>query len=219
MTGQRRPALILASASPRRRELLERFWNPEHLSILVPDFDEKTAADLLTLPSAHELARILPAGKMAALKKQYPLPDPAVAIAADTMVVLDDHILGKPADPADAARMLRLLSGRQHEVLTGVCLSACCQGRWLDLQTVESTAVRFAALTEEQIQWYVSTGEPMDKAGAYGIQGCGAALIETISGCYYNVMGLPVHRLMVMLQQAADHFSSYSVFGHLLPWC
>lgn len=226
------PPLILASASPRRRELLERFWSGDSLTVLVPDFNESilTAAYLNSLggqeqqagcgvrPAAHELARLLPAGKLTALKNQFILPDPMIAITADTTVVLDDQVMGKPADQADAARMLRRLSGRTHEVLTGISLLARCQGEDLELQAVETTAVRFTEMTEAQIRWYIATGEPMDKAGAYGIQGYGAALVESIDGCYYNVMGLPVHRLMVMFQEVADHFNSFPMFRHLLPW-
>ena len=115
--------------------------------------------------------------------------------------------------------MLGRLSGRTHEVRT--CLSLLFvhdQAEPLMLQAVETTCVRFAPLDEQMIRWYVSTGEPLDKAGAYGIQGHGAALIERIDGCYYNVMGLPVFRLMDLLRQMAGRFTSTPGLSDLLPW-
>src|SRR5690606_19296467 len=116
---------------------------------------------------------------------------------ADTIVVVDGEILGKPADRAEAEAMLRRLSGRAHQVLTGVALVRDGE----ELVAHEETVVRFAPLSREQIQWYLDTGEPMDKAGAYGIQGRAAALIPSISGDYYNVVGLPLHRTVQMLTQ------------------
>lgn len=208
--------LILASGSPRRRELLERFVGPGHLQIMVPDYDENAAGKSYANP--RELVCLLAAGKLGALHDQFQLPADYIALAADTLVVLDEQAMGKPADSADAIRMLRLLSGRTHQVITGISLDACCAGKTFSLQAAEVTDVRFARLTEAQIQWYAATGEPLDKAGAYGIQGFGAALVRQIDGCYYNVMGLPVNRLMDMLQTAADHFSSNKSFAHLLPW-
>ena len=208
--------LILASRSPRRRELLERFIGSGRLQIMVPDYDESAVSQGNTNP--RELVCLLASGKLDALHNQFQLPDTYAALAADTMVVLDDQALGKPIDLADAVRMLRLLSGKTHQVITGISLDTCCEGKTFSLQTAEVTDVRFARLDEQQIEWYASTGEPFDKAGAYGIQGFGAALVRQIDGCYYNVMGLPVNRLMDMLQTAADHFSSNTSFAHLLPW-
>jgi len=223
--------LILASGSPRRLELLKRFWNCDDLIVMVPEFDEDAAAaryqktggraagDVsLANQAATGQAESLSAGKLQALGQQFQLPENYIALAADTIVVLDSQILGKPVDKAAAVRMLRLLSGRTHQVTTGVCLNLRWQGKSVRLQGSEVTEVRFAELTGPQIEWYAGTGEPLDKAGAYGIQGYGAALIERIDGCYYNVMGLPVHRLMVLLQQAVDRFSSYPELVHLLPW-
>jgi septum formation protein len=112
----------------------------------------------------------------------------AIVIAADTTVVVGGEALGKPVNAADASRMLRLLSGRGHDVLTGVCL--CLDGR--TLVYVERTVVRVARLSEEDIAWYVATGEPHDKAGAYAIQGLGSRFIEAIEGSYSNVVGLPI---------------------------
>ena len=228
MLTSERPPLILASGSPRRRELLERFWGHDGIRILVPEFDEYALmsthgrgkqGSFLTPADTRALAVQLASGKLQAMRSQFELPEIFAALAADTLVVLDDQIMGKPADAADAARMLMLLSGRTHQVMTGLSLELSCEGRSLSLQATEVTNVRFARLTEEQVGWYTATGEPLDKAGAYGIQGFGAALVRQIDGCYYNVMGLPVNRLMVMLQQAADHFSSYPNFTQLLPWC
>jgi len=226
-----KPLFILASASPRRRELLERCLGADKLTIWVPEFDEATASAACLIPGdgnatdgdrkpdVQELARCLPAGKLAALNRQFPLPETCLSLAADTFVVVDNLVLGKPEDIRDAMRMLRLLSGRTHQVITGLCLSAQDRGKKLELRATETTEVRFTHLTDEQILWYAKTGEPLDKAGAYGIQGYGAVLVESVHGCYYNVMGLPVNRLMVLLQQAAVHFCSNPFFRQLLPWC
>lgn len=209
--------VILASASPRRRELLARFWGTDRFAVLAPDYDESRVPPAISA-DARALADYLPAGKIRALQEQYLLPDRYCALAADTLVVLDRQILGKPADGADAARQLRCLSGRTHQVLTGICLAIHDRGQTCLLQAVEETAVRFAVLDEAMINWYVATGEPLDKAGAYGIQGHGAALVERIDGCYYNVMGLPVFRLMGLLREAADRFISIPGLSDLLPW-
>ncbi len=219
MQNSERPPLILASGSPRRRELMERFWGIGGIQVMPPVYDESAIMvdDALRL-DVRTMASKLAAGKMAALHSQFDLPQNFAAFSADTLVALDDVVMGKPSDQADAIRMLRLLSGRTHQVISGICLDACCQGKLFSQQATEITNVRFARLTDEQIDWYAATGEPLDKAGAYGIQGFGAALVRQIDGCYYNVMGLPVNRLMVMLQQAANHFSSTSVFNQLLPW-
>ncbi|MEA4888205.1 MAG: Maf family protein [Clostridiaceae bacterium] len=209
--------LILASASPRRRALLERFWGADRFTIAVPRFDENQApASIQADPMA--LARFLPAGKIDALREQMNLPDICCVVAADTMVVHNGMILGKPVDEAHAAGLLRQLSGDTHEVLTGLCLAVIHDGQVSRLQAVEQTTVHFTQLDEKMIQWYLSTGEPMDKAGAYGIQGYGAAWIERIDGCYYNVMGLPVFRLMDLLRQAAERFSSIPGLSDLVPW-
>ncbi len=230
-TKMQAPALILASGSPRRQELLERFWGKVHPQVLIPEFDERdiiekydqnTGPDFCGLNSrpgdSHELSQILSSGKLLALEQQFVLPDSYAAIAADTLVVLDEHILGKPADSEDAVRMLKLLSGQPHVVMTSICLAVRHGSERKMFQATEQTIVRFAPLTAEQIDWYIGTGEPLDKAGAYGIQGFGAALVEGIEGCYYNVMGLPVHRLMALLQTAAKHFSSFPELSELLPW-
>jgi septum formation protein len=126
------------------------------------------------------------------------LPGPSTVVGGDTIVVLDGRILGKPADKKEANSMLCRLQGRTHTVLTGLCVLDSETGRYLS--DFESTEVTFAPMTEEEIDGYIATGEPMDKAGAYGIQGPCAVYISGISGCYYNVVGLPLHKLATMLK-------------------
>ena len=181
--------LILASQSPRRQELLGLIT--PNFSVCPADIDEGLCpgADL-----AEEVAR-LAAGKARAVAALHPQ---AAVIGSDTLVVLDGQALGKPADEQDACRMLRLLSGRTHEVMTGLALYVPGQGMLTDTVV---TRVRFADLSDEEIASYVASGEPMDKAGAYGIQGTGARFIQGIEGDYYSVMGLPVRRLYERMRQ------------------
>jgi septum formation protein len=173
---------ILASASPRRRELLALAGldfivrAPDTEEILGPGWD------------AAEAARSLAAQKAGAVAARYPGD---CVIAADTVVETGGALLGKPRDEADAARMLRLLSGREHRVVTGVCLRLGAAARVFS----QETRVRFYPLNDAEIAAYIRTGEPMDKAGAYGIQGRGALLVESIAGDYCNVVGLPLARL------------------------
>ena len=179
--------IILASQSPRRRELLERMGLP--FRIITPDIDEHMEREL----PPGELVAAISAEKAGAVAAQA--GPGAVVIAADTVVALDGAVLGKPAGEADAARMLSALAGRTHHVYTGLTVL-----RGERVRTVsEETAVTFRPLTEREITAYVRTGEPLDKAGAYGIQGYGALLVEGIQGDYYNVMGLPVCRLGLLL--------------------
>ena len=181
--------LILASQSPRRQELLRRI-GVEHFTVLPTDSDESWDPGW----SPEELVGRLSARKAAAAAAQAG-PE-AIVLAADTMVFLDDKRLGKPADEAEAFEMLSALSGREHTVWTGVTVR---RGDRADTRS-EATAVRFRTLTAEEIRAYIATGEPMDKAGAYGIQERGALLVEGIRGDYFNVMGLPVLRLARMLR-------------------
>ena len=181
--------LILASQSPRRRALLRQI-GVDDFTVLATDSDESYDPRW----SPEELVGRLSARKAAAAAAQAG-PD-AIVIAADTMVFLDHERLGKPADGDDAFRMLSDLSGREHTVRTGVTVRRGDLSR----TEVEATAVRFRPLTAEEIRRYIATGEPMDKAGAYGIQGLGALLVEGIRGDYFNVMGLPVLRLARMLR-------------------
>ena len=180
--------IILASQSPRRKELLERMGIRDFETIS-PNVDESAFRGL----PPEELVRRLSAEKAAAVAGKA--GEDAIVIAADTVVALEGAVLGKPADELDAFKMLSALSGVRHQVYTGVTV---CRGG--EKQTAhEVTDVTFRELSEEEIEHYIATGEPMDKAGAYGIQGYGALLIQGISGDYYNVMGLPVCRLGGML--------------------
>ena len=188
--NENRMDIILASKSPRRRALLEQM-GVRDFRILTPDIDEHMDRDL---PPA-ELVRQISLEKAQAVAAQA---DPnTVVIAADTVVALDGVVLGKPAGKEEAFRMLSLLSGNRHQVYTGLTV---LRGEQVFSQW-EETAVTFRSLTAEEIEAYIATGEPMDKAGAYGIQGYGALFIQGISGDYYNVMGLPVCRLGQILGQ------------------
>lgn len=243
-------ALILASASPRRRELLERFWGSAGFQVIEPVFDENEAirswlqrsrghnSRLIQLESSHleseqaaldaattknapdeygYLAEHLAAGKA---QHTGDLPQPCLVIAADTLVLSDRGILGKPENEAQAETMLNELSGTWHQVITGLALFAVANGQSRLWTAHERTQVRFGHITPAQIRWYIQTGEPLDKAGAYGIQGCGSVFIETINGCYYNVMGLPVNRLMTLLQHAAITSSecTFDFISGFIPW-
>ena len=180
--------LILASRSPRRRELLERM-GLRQFRIVVSDADETVEEGISPAEMVEELSR----RKALAVAEQ--VGQDALIIAADTVVALDGEVLGKPVDEADAFRMLTALSGRRHQVYSGVTVvrgGEVCTGH-------EVTDVTFRAMDSGEIRRYIRTGEPMDKAGAYGIQGYGALFVEGIAGDYYNVMGLPVCRLGGML--------------------
>ena len=178
--------VILASSSPRRLQLLQQIGI--EAEVRPAAFDE-----LSTGKMADEVVLANAVGKCQAVCAAC--GDKVPVIAADTVVVLDGKILGKPKDAADAVRMLTELSGRTHKVLTGVAVSF--QGR--QLAEVCETEVIFRTLTAAEIADYVATGEPLDKAGAYGIQGRGAVFVEKINGCYNNVVGLPLTRLHLML--------------------
>ena len=180
--------LILASKSPRRRALLEQM-GVRSFRVVTPDIDEHMDRDL---PPA-ELVRQISEEKARAVAAQVG-PD-AIVIAADTVVALDGAVLGKPADQEEAFRMLSILSGCRHQVYTGLTV---LRGERV-YSVWEETAVTFRSLTGEEIEAYIDTGEPMDKAGAYGIQGLGALFVESIRGDYCNVMGLPLFLLGRML--------------------
>ena len=181
--------IILASGSPRRRELMGLFTGFE--TVVCPAHGEERQHPELTPEGlVCELSR----AKATELAGKYPED---TVLGADTVVVCGGEVLGKPKNEADAARMLRLLSGREHEVLTGVTLVS---GDTV-MSVCETTRVYFRSLTDGEIAAYVATGEPMDKAGAYGIQGLAALFIGRIEGDYYNVMGLPVCRVGEMLKK------------------
>ncbi len=192
------PRLVLASQSPRRRELLAQLGVPHE--VLPANTDESVRAGeparAYVLRVAREKARAVPG---------------ELVLAADTAVVLRGEVLGKPRDAADARRMLAALSGSAHEVLTGVCVrrSVGAGGAGtLELDAVVATAVRFAPLDAAAIDWYVGTGEPLDKAGAYAIQGAGGAFVVGVEGSVSNVVGLPLAETAELLRRA----------GHPLPW-
>lgn len=174
--------IILASSSPRRRELMATAGL--EFEIIVKDVDE----------SIPDGTAPIDAAKMTAKKKALAVAaehSDCVVIGADTIVVADKKILGKPADKADACAMLKMLSGIEHEVITGVCI--VCGDKTENFASVSK--VKFYELTDEEIEAYVATNEPMDKAGAYGIQGRGCTLVEKIEGDYFNIVGLPVAEL------------------------
>ena len=181
--------VILASQSPRRKELLGLFHIP--FTVRVADIDETMDP---TLSPYDEVARVSLA-KAQAIQRQ----EEDVVIAADTIVVCNGQVLGKPKNEADARRMLRLLSGRDHQVMTGMSVLRGNQ----QIVCTEVTDIHFRPLSDREIDRYIATKEPMDKAGSYGIQGGAALFAEKIVGDYYNVMGLPVCRLSQILKKLA----------------
>jgi septum formation protein len=201
--------LILASGSPRRRELLLQAGFV--FEVEAADVDESLlpgeAADVYVKRLAEEKARaVLARTPVSEARPGAPgsSPMPLVVLGADTTVVCDGEILAKPEDAADALRMLRKLSGRTHEVLTGVAVAS----RAGVVSAVETTLVTFSAIPEAELDFYCATREPMDKAGAYGIQGYAARWIPRIDGDYFNVMGLPIARVVGLIEEAGCHSRS-----------
>lgn len=184
------PTFVLASRSPRRRELLERI-GVHNFQIEDAGIDETAVS--CGCRSCEQTVTVLAEAKARAVAARY--PDAAV-IGSDTAVTVDGQILGKPAGRDAAHDMLRLLSGREHQVMSGVCV--CFSGQ--AICECETTTVRFRTLTDREIDAYITAEPPFDKAGAYGIQGLAALFIERINGDYYNVMGLPLFRLGTMLE-------------------
>jgi septum formation protein len=180
--------IVLASASPRRFELLRSLGL--EVEVVVSDYDEPELPGVIPIEVARSHAR----EKL----ERTPFPG-AVVVAADTVVDVDGIALGKPRDAREAAAMLRRLSGREHVVHTAF---ACALPSGQTLEEVSSTRVRFYALDDAEIHEYVSTGEPMDKAGAYGIQGRAASLVESIDGDFYTVMGFPLARFVRALRRS-----------------
>jgi septum formation protein len=181
------PRLTLASASPRRRELLAALGFA--LEVRPARADETPHPGEAAGPYARRVAR-----------EKARAVDGAVVVAADTTVVVDGEILGKPRDAADAARMLRRLSGRAHQVMTAVCVRR--PAIRLELDLVASTDVEVAELPEAAIAWYVATGEPLDKAGAYAVQGRFGAFVRAVHGSITNVIGLPLDETLALLSRA-----------------
>ena len=185
--------LILASNSPRRKELLAGLGVPFEVRVL-QDIDEHYPENL----PVNEVARYIAKEKADAYRRIVAADE--LIITADTVVIVGDEILGKPVDEADAVRMLKLLSGRTHQVTTGVCLLTAEKERCFDV----TTDVTFKTLTDEEIHYYVNRYRPFDKAGAYGIQEwIGYIGVTGLSGSYYNVMGLPVQRIY---QELTKHY-------------
>ena len=185
--------LILASNSPRRKELLAGLGVPFEVRVL-QDIDEHYPENL----PVNEVARYIAKEKADAYRRIVAVDE--LIITADTVVIVGDEILGKPMDEADAVRMLRLLSGRTHQVTTGVCLLTAEKERCFDV----TTDVTFKTLTDEEIHYYVNRYRPFDKAGAYGIQEwIGYIGVTGLNGSYYNVMGLPVQRIY---QELTKHY-------------
>jgi septum formation protein len=180
--------LVLASTSPRRRELLESLG--VRFEVFAPDVDEHRHPNEEPYDYVSRLARA---------KAESAVASDAVVVAADTIVVIDGHILGKPGHPEEAKNMLRRLGGVTHEVLTGVAVA-----RMTDIvqvvTAVESTLVKFLPLTDEEIVDYVATGEPMDKAGSYALGGLGAIFVEAVHGSPSSVIGLPLHTTARLLR-------------------
>ena len=186
MSEQSKRPLILASGSPRRRELLARMGYT--FEICTPDVDEHVAGH------ARDIVHTLAGRKARAAAAHY---EDGVIIASDTLVSLDGVPLGKPADEREAHEMLAALSGREHEVFTGVCVMDAKTGQ-SETRTVR-TGVTFRDITPEEIDAYIATGEPMDKAGAYAIQGGAAPFVSALDGEYENVVGFPVAEVREML--------------------
>lgn len=183
------PTLVLASASPRRKQLLEMLRIP----VLVHPANVQEIALPGEAPAAY--ARRLACDKARAVPGQF-------VLGADTIVVLDDRILEKPASDADALQMLRALQGRTHAVISAVCLLA----HGVERQAIDETEVTFRQCSDDFLRDYIATGEPHDKAGAYGIQGWGAALVERIEGDFFGVMGLPVRLVLKLLGEAGFEY-------------
>jgi len=179
------PRLILASKSPRRSDLLEQAGLK--FSVIPSDFDESTVA--MSDPDSYVIA--LAESKAIDISEKHPA---SWVIGADTIVLIDRNILGKPGSKEEARDMLQRLSGKTHQVLTGYCI--CCKKKNRFFSETIKTDVRFKKLSDAEIEWYIQTEEPFDKAGAYAIQGLGTFLVKSINGSYTNVVGLPVCEVM-----------------------
>ncbi|MFA4815606.1 MAG: Maf family protein [Candidatus Gracilibacteria bacterium] len=185
--------LILASRSPRRHELLKSIG----LDFQVDPATTFKEINSKTRP-AHELVVANAEGKAEEVAQRHP---GELVLGVDTVGAFQDHVLEKPKDKEDAFRMLKMLQGQTHEVLTGLCLT----NGHKKITHVESTHITFLPLSDEEIRWYIKTGEPMDKAASYAAQGIGALFIQKIEGDYFNVVGLPLHRLNLMLKEFDIH--------------
>ncbi len=197
--------LILASASPRRRELLTQAGFSFQVESIPVTEDPRPGEYPIHL--VKRLAREKAEAVFAVQQKRHTPDDPLLVLGADTVVVCDHEILNKPVDQADAARMIRLLAGRTHQVISGVCLISP-----LGVEVAaETTRVTMLTLSDEEILAYVATREPMDKAGAYAIQGHASRWIPRIVGCYFNVVGLPVALVNTMIESARHKLAPHPV--------
>jgi septum formation protein len=201
--------LILASASPRRRELLTQAGFSFQVESIPVAEDPRPNEDPIHL--VKRLAREKAQAVFSAATQRHATEDSLLVLGADTVVVCDDEILGKPVDHADAARMLRLFAGRTHQVVTGVCLISSLGPQPNVEVAAETTRVTMLTLSEEEILAYIATGEPMDKAGAYAIQGHASRWIPRIVGCYFNVVGLPIALVNTMIESAHRKLAPHSV--------
>lgn len=202
MASRKTPLLYLASQSPRRRELLKGLRI--RFKILLPKAQELSAPPLLKGDPAKVVARIAAHKAEEAAARLKNRKGEALVLAADTLVFLGQKILGKPANPAGARQMLQSLRGKEHTVATGVTFLFVRDGKILGRKTrVVKSRVKFARYSKALIRWYVATGEPLDKAGAYGAQGAGTVLIERIRGSYTNIVGLPLAETMELLAETA----------------
>lgn len=185
--------VILASASQRRQELLTRLCS--EFDIIVSDFDEEK---VIFKNSIDEYVKNIALGKALDIKNK--IKENAIIIGADTIVTLDNKILGKPKDEEEAFNMIKLLQGRNHKVYSGVVVINTEKD--IILKESVATEVVFSEMNDDEIKKYIETKEPLDKAGAYGIQGIGGTFVKEIRGCYYNVVGLPLNKLKTMLEKA-----------------
>ncbi|ENK0839302.1 Maf-like protein [Clostridium botulinum] len=186
--------IILASASQRRQELLKRIL--ENFQIIVSDFDESSIPFKNNIPS---YVMNLAEGKARSVSKKIMDQDNNLIIGCDTIVAFNNRILGKPKDKKDAFEMLQALSGNEHEVYSGLAILDVKSNKII--KDFVCTKVKFSKLSSVQMEKYINTGDPMDKAGAYGIQGKAGVFVENINGCYYNVVGLPLNKLNSMLME------------------
>ncbi|MBN1932460.1 MAG: septum formation inhibitor Maf [Desulfobacterales bacterium] len=182
------PTLILASQSPRRRYLLKQAGL--NFTVIPSNFDENS----VSLSSPETYVKFLAEAKAHDISNKYP---ESWVIGADTIVLINDLILGKPASRDEARTMLKHLSGQTHRVLTGYCI--CCQAKEENFSETITTEVLFKNLTDKEIEWYIHTDEPFDKAGAYAIQGLGTFIVKSIHGSYTNVVGLPICEVIEFL--------------------
>lgn len=189
------PKFILASNSPRRREILAMLGMD--FEVIVSDCDENTNGN----PTPAELVCELARRKAEAVYKKLTRSDDFIVLGSDTIVWNGERILGKPKDKKDAHDTLMSLSGKEHSVFTGVALIGKIAGKKIVSCEHEETKVKFASLTEGEVAYYVNSGEPLDKAGSYGIQGFGGIFVDSLCGDYYNVVGLPISRMRKQLER------------------